>query len=137
MDIMPNDAQHGISYLIISIANIFIWSFMMLRDIVVYIVIMYILWLICMTKLPLAGYAAILIIYYGVTLFFFRIVIAFLFMAGVNALETLEIGGFVIPYLILMGLIIIVCIVILFIPILVVYSKVMMGTGTRLNFHVK
>jgi hypothetical protein len=70
MDIMPNDAQHGISYLIIAIANIFVWSFMILRDIIVYIVIMYILWLICMKKLPIVGYAVALIISFGVNLIF-------------------------------------------------------------------
>ena len=129
MDIMPNDAQHGISYLIIAIANIAVWSFMVLRDIIVYIVIMYILWLIAMERLPVVGYAITLIISFGVTLFFSRIIIAFLFMAGAIAIETLGFGGIVIPYLILMGLIILVCIVILLTPVLLVIRKIMSSGG--------
>lgn len=135
MDIMPNDVQHGISYLIIAIANIGVWTFMQARDIICYMVFMYILWLIVMEKLPLVGYVIELILYYGISLFFSRIVIAFLFMAGAIAIETLGIGGLVIPYLILMGLIIIICIVFLVLPILVMYSKIMRGTGFRINYH--
>ena len=129
LDIMPNDAQHGISYLIIAISNIFVWAFMMLRDIIVYIVIMYILWLIAMEKLPVVGYAITLIISFGVTLFFSRIIIAFLFMAGAVAIETLGLGGLVIPYLILMGLIIVVCGFILLTPIIMVIRKIMSNGG--------
>jgi hypothetical protein len=132
MDIMPNDAQHGVSYLIIAITNIFVWSFMILRDIIVYIVIMHILWLICMEKLPIVGYAFALIISFGVTLFFSRVIISFLFMAGAIAIETLGLGGLVLPYLILMGLIIIVCLFILLTPILLVIKKIMNGGGIKI-----
>ena len=113
MNIMSNDAQHGLTYLLIAIVNTGIWSFMVIRDIVVYMVLMYILWLICMSKLPIIGYIMIMIILYGVTLFLSRIVIAFVFMAGTSAIENLGMGGFVIPYLYLMEFILAICIIIL------------------------
>lgn len=135
MDIMPNDAQHGISYLIIAIANILVWAFMMSRDIIVYMVLMYVLWLICIKYIPLIGYVAYFILIVGGLLFGSRIIIAFVFMAGATAIETLGYGGFVIPYLILMLLIIVICVVILLIPIVMVISKILSTIQMRNYFH--
>lgn len=135
MDIMPNDAQHGISYLIIAIANIFVWTFMMSRDIIVYMVLMYLLWLICIRYIPLIGYVALFILTVGGLLFGSRMIIAFVFMAGATAIETLGLGGLAIPYLILMGLIIVICIVILIIPIVIVVSKILSTTQIGNYFH--
>ncbi len=136
MNIMPNDAQHGIAYLIIAIANIFVWSFMISRDIIVYMVLMYLLWLISIKYIPLIGYVALFILTVGGILFMSRMIIAFVFMAGATAIETLGYGGgLVMPYLILMLLIIVICIVILLIPIVIVISKILNTVHVRILFH--
>ncbi len=140
INIMPDGDQHGLSYLVIALANIGIWAFMNFRDMMCYIVVMYLLWLICVEQIPFIGQIADLILIYGFILFSSRMMIAFMFMAGATAIETLGIGGAVIPYINLMGIIIIICIVILLIPVFYVYGKIMnmghsVGMGRSSSVH--
>jgi hypothetical protein len=127
LNIMPNETQRGLVYLIIAIANCVVWAFMTFRDILCYMVIMYLLWLIAASKIPIVGVTAFMILLYGFVVFLSRIIIAFLFMSGAVAIESLHLGGLVIPYLILMIFIIAVCIFILILPIIVAYLQLAGG----------
>lgn len=129
-NILPMTPQNGISYLLIAIASVIIWLFMVIRYIIVYIVVMYILWLICFSRVPLVGLIAWGVLIYGAFLFCFRIIIAFLFMAGATAIESAHIGGLVLPYLGLLIGIIYVCYWCMILPIFLIYRKAA-GSGDR------
>ncbi len=124
VDIVPYTPQNGISYLIISIANVVLWIFMQIRYIVVYIIVMYLLWLLCMTRLPVVGIISYGILIYGLSLFFFRVFLALIFMAGASAIESLHLGGLVLPYLGLMIILIGLCILFMVVPFVYTITKV-------------
>lgn len=127
-NIVPMTPQNGITYLFIAIVSVIVWAFLVLADIIVVMVGMYLLWLLCASKLPIIGLIAWVILVYAGILFALPVFLSFIFMAGATAIESLHIGGLVLPYIIVMAIIILICYIVVILPLYMLYAKLIRGT---------
>lgn len=121
---IPFTPANGITYFLSAMFSMLIGLFMQLRYILLTIVMTEFLLLVCLARVPVVGLPIKVLLVYAVTLLFFRILLAGTFLIGIGAIESLHVGGFVLPVIALLLIMVGMCFTYMVMPIIYVIMTI-------------